>query len=122
MSEKDFVFNPMATTACTEGAAASSLNLDDMLEAQKKVLEIASKFREAFVPKSAFFQLMKDEKPVGIRYGGIRVHTHDFHSYVQRRKHRKRRINKKWRKKYGMMRVDDDKVYFMDTSFLKLVP
>lgn len=37
---------------------------------------------------------------------GVPVITHTATKWVQRRKHRKKRINKKWLKKYGMMKVE----------------
>ena len=46
---------------------------------------------------------MRKIKPCGIRI----VETVYITKEVQRRTHRKKRINKKWRKRYGMMHVED---------------
>lgn len=44
-----------------------------------------------------------------IYYGGFRlVETNAVTKEVQRRTHRKRRINKKWAKRYGYKTVPDD--------------
>lgn len=46
---------------------------------------------------------MRSIRPCGIRI----VETVHITKEVQRRTHRKKRINKKWRKRYGMMHVED---------------
>ena len=34
--------------------------------------------------------------------------------YKQRRTHKKKRINKKWRKRYGVIAIPDDQIYVID--------
>ena len=48
-------------------------------------------------------------------FGGLQIiiNPNLIVGYQQARKHKKRRINKKWAKKYGNKPVWDDKVYIM---------
>ena len=49
--------------------------------------------------------------PVIPYFNGYRIHTTDaLVFYVQRRVHRKKRINKKWRKRYGKYTVPDTRI------------
>lgn len=49
-----------------------------------------------------------------IRLHGLPIYTHNIFDHVQRRTHRKRRINKKWRKRYGFKKVPRDIIFAMD--------
>lgn len=56
------------------------------------------------------------------RLFGVPIYKHNFTESVQRRFHRKKRINKKWRKRYGFKVVQAEKAFMIDTSYLNIRP
>lgn len=56
------------------------------------------------------------------RLFGIPVYEHTRYEQVQRRRHRKKRIDKKWRKRYGLKTVEVDEMVMLDTSFMNWKP
>jgi hypothetical protein len=56
-------------------------------------------------------------------FSGIPLYTSEYlrqHEYRQRRVHRRSRINKKWRKKYGFVSIPIEKMYLINLEHFKL--
>ena len=75
--------------------------------------------------KFCFEKALADNAPVKIAlyYKGFTiVKTNAITKEIQRRTHRKRRINKKWAKRYGYKTVPDDEIIIRQGSMIFATP
>lgn len=99
----------------TTNVEPSTLTMEDMKYTIKHTYEFINKPREATFtidnPKVDQFQLAQ--------LMGMKVMEVDIvKKYVQRKTHKKKRINKKWLKRYGTYPIYDDNCYMINNTLI----